>query len=163
MSAYAQDFAKSRKFIMSFQLFTSPKQEFNQLNKLKSHFVQLHTCSWNTGIVIRDTFRVQRVSFFLRLIFSYRTSAARISKSIRLHPRTPLQQAADWIEYTQAQGGLARLRPRGLDLPFYQLYLLDVVFVAILLLIGGFAVVRLLITCVFRTCFEATPSKEKSH
>ncbi|KAL9988931.1 hypothetical protein ACROYT_G003427 [Oculina patagonica] len=57
---------------------------------------------------------------------SYRESAARISKSIKLRPRTPIQEAADWVEYTQAQGGLANLRPRGLDLPFYQLYILDV-------------------------------------
>ena len=101
--------------------------------------------------------------YLLLNIFSYRESAARISKSIRLHPRTPIQQAADWVEYTQAQGGLAHLRPRGLDLPFYQLYLLDVVSVAILLLMGCFAALRLLIKCFYRRCFTKKLNKEKTH
>ena len=95
-------------------------------------------------------------------IFSYRESAARISKSIRLHPRSPVQQAADWVEYTQAQGDLARLRPRGLDLPFYQLYLLDVISVFILLLMGAFGAVYLFLGCFCRLCSEKISTKEKS-
>ena len=46
---------------------------------------------------------------------SYHESAARISHSIEQLPRTPAQEAADWVEYTQAQGDLQYLRPRGLD------------------------------------------------
>ena len=94
-------------------------------------------------------------------LFSYRASAARISKSIRLHPRTPVQQAADWVEYTQAKGSLAHLRPRGLDLPFYQLYLLDILFVAFLLLMGVFVAVYLLVRCFCQICCKKKPSKEK--
>jgi len=94
---------------------------------------------------------------------SYRASAARISKSIRLHPRTPVQQAADWVEYTQAKGSLAHLRPRGLDLPFYQLYLLDILFVAFLLLMGVFVAVYLLVRCFCQICCKKKPSKEKPH
>lgn len=82
---------------------------------------------------------------------------------MRLHPRTPVQQAADWVEYAQAQGGLAHLRPRGLDLPFYQLYLLDVMFVAILFLMGVFAAVCLLIRCLCQICVKKKPNKEKPH
>ncbi|KAJ7334574.1 hypothetical protein OS493_014898 [Desmophyllum pertusum] len=69
---------------------------------------------------------------------SYRESSARISRSIKLRPRTAIEESADWIVYTQALGGLAHLRPRGLDLPFYQLYLLDVLAVFVLLLMGVF-------------------------
>ncbi|KAL9988927.1 hypothetical protein ACROYT_G003422 [Oculina patagonica] len=93
---------------------------------------------------------------------SYGESAARISRSIKLRPRTPIQEAADWVEYTQAQGGLANLRPRSLDLPFYQLYLLDVLSVFILLLIGVFVAVYLVIRCFYRMCFKPKPKKEKS-
>ena len=64
---------------------------------------------------------------------SYRESAARISKAIQKLPRTPVQEAADWVEYTQAQGNLQYLRPRGLDLPFYQLYLIDILSSAIMI------------------------------
>lgn len=75
---------------------------------------------------------------------SYRESAARISKSIKQLPRTPVQEAADWVEYTQAQGGLQYLRPRGLDLPFYQLYFLDMLLLVTLIVIAFlFVVIRL--------------------
>lgn len=56
----------------------------------------------------------------------YRETARRISKSIKLLPRQPFKEAADWVEYTQAQGGLEFLRPRALDMSFYQLYNLDI-------------------------------------
>lgn len=75
---------------------------------------------------------------------SYRESAARVSKSIKHLPRTPAQEAADWVEYTQAQGGLQYLRPRGLDLPFYQLFLLDILLlVTLIAIVFFFAVMRL--------------------
>jgi len=59
-------------------------------------------------------------------------------------PRTPAQEAADWVEYTQAQGGLQYLRPRGLDLPFYQLYFLDMLLLGTLIVMAFFFVVMLL-------------------
>ena len=79
---------------------------------------------------------------------------------MKMHPRSPVQQAADWVEYTQAQGSLAHLRPRGLDLPLYQFYLLDVICVATMLLIGVLAAVCYLIRCFCRVCFE--PNKGKT-
>ena len=78
------------------------------------------------------------------IFISYRESAVRISKSIRQLPRTPAQEAADWVEYTQAQGGLQYLRPRGLDLPFYQLYFLDIMLVVTLIVVTLFSVVMFL-------------------
>jgi len=56
-------------------------------------------------------------------------------------PRTPAQEAADWVEYTQAQGGLQYLRPRGLDMPFYQLYFLDMLLLVTLVVMTFFFVV----------------------
>jgi len=67
---------------------------------------------------------------------SYYESAVRLSKFIKLLPRSPVQEAADWIEYTQAVGGLQHLRPQGLDLPFYKLYLLDILLVLILFIMS---------------------------
>jgi hypothetical protein len=48
------------------------------------------------------------------------------------------------VEYTQAQGGLQYLRPRGLDLPFYQLYFLDMLLLGTLIVMAFFFVVMLL-------------------
>ena len=74
----------------------------------------------------------------------YRETARRISKAIKLLPRPPVKEAADWVEYTQAQGGLEFLRPRGLDMSFYQLYNLD-----ILLLVFSVLSVIVYITYIF--------------
>ena len=59
-----------------------------------------------------------------------------------MRPRTPLQEAAELIEYLHAVGNLAHLKPKGLELPFYQLYMLDV------LLVLGLVVVLLLVVMV---------------
>ena len=80
---------------------------------------------------------------FFVIFISYRESAARISKSIKQLPRTPAQEAADWVEYTQAQGGLQYLRPRGLDMSFYQLYFLDMLLLATLIVMTFFVVMLL--------------------
>lgn len=72
------------------------------------------------------------VYLFQLYVHSYRESAVRLSKFVKLLPRSPVQEAADWIEYTHAVDGLQHLRPRCLDLPFYKLYFLDVLLVAII-------------------------------
>ena len=93
---------------------------------------------------------------------SYRETAGRISKSIQRLPRPPIKEAADWVEYTQAQGGLQYLRPRGLDLPFYQLYLLDILFLAVLVLVVALFVVRCLLKSVI-SCLSRSSEKEKAN
>lgn len=100
---------------------------------------------------------INRVSF---IFISYRESAGRISKSIKQLPRTPAQEAADWVEYTQAQGGLQHLRPRGLDMPFYQLYFLDMLLLATLIVIAFFFVVMLLAKFIKNSVFK---KKEKEN
>ena len=91
---------------------------------------------------------------------SYRESAKRISKSIKQLPRTPVHEAADWIEYTQAQGGLPYLRPRGLDLPFYQLYLLDILLLIFMVVLSSFTIVRFLFR--FTNSLFMVKTKEKT-
>lgn len=93
---------------------------------------------------------------------SYRESVERISKSIKRLPRPPIKEAADWVEYTQAQGGLQYLRPRGLDLPFYQLYLLDILFLAFLVLVVALLVIRFLLKSVI-SCLSRSSKKEKAN
>lgn len=67
--------------------------------------------------------------------------------------RTPTEEAADLIEYLQIVGDMSHLKPKGLELPFYKLYMLDV-----LLLIGiALAVVVVIfvwvVKLVARKCF----------
>jgi len=82
-------------------------------------------------------------SRFFFIFISYYESAARISKSIKQLPRTPTQEAADWVEYTQAQGDLQYLKPRSLDMPFYQLYFLDMLLLVMLIVMTFFIVLML--------------------
>ena len=98
-------------------------------------------------------------SFFL-IVISYREAAVRISKSIKQLPRTPAQEAADWVEYTQAQGDLQYLRPRGLDMPFYQLYFLDMLLLATLIVMTFFFVVMLFAKFIKNAVFKR---KEKEN
>ncbi|KAL9988795.1 hypothetical protein ACROYT_G003283 [Oculina patagonica] len=93
---------------------------------------------------------------------SYRESVARISKSVKQLPRPPVKEAADWVEYTQALGGLQYLRPRGLDLPFYQLYLLDILFLAFLILVVALLAIRFMLKSVIR-CLSGSTKKEKAN
>jgi len=66
------------------------------------------------------------------------------------------------VEYTQAQGGLQYLRPRGLDLPFYQLYLLDILFLAFLVLVVALFVIGVLLK-VIMNCLLGSSKKEKTN
>ena len=86
----------------------------------------------------------------------------RISKSIKRLPRPPIKEAADWVEYTQAQGGLQYLRPRGLDLPFYQLYLLDILLLAFLVLAVALFVLGVLLKAIMN-CLLGSSKKEKTN
>ena len=54
---------------------------------------------------------------------------------MKLLPRPPVKEAADWVEYAQAQGSLEFLKPLGSDLPFYELYCLDILLLAFSLLV----------------------------
>ena len=81
------------------------------------------------------------------------------SQSCKQLPRTPAHEAADWIEYTQAQGGLQYLRPRGLDMPFYQIYFLDMLLLVTLIVITFFFVVLLFAKFIKKSVFKRKEKK----
>ena len=83
-----------------------------------------------------------------------------ISNSVKRLPRPPVKEAADWVEYTLTLGGLPFLRARGLDLPFYQLYLLDILLVAFIILLLTVLAVMFLLKVINH--FLAPVTKEKS-
>ena len=101
------------------------------------------------------------IVFYYYLSFSYHEMAKGISNSVKRLPRPPVKEAADWVEYTLALGGLPFLRPRGLDLPFYQLYLLDILLVAFIILFLTVLAVMFLLKAVINH-FLAPVTKEKS-
>ena len=76
--------------------------------------------------------------------------------------RTPTEEAADLIEYLQIVGDMSHLKPKELELPFYKLYMLDV-----LLLIGiAVAIVLMsfvwLVKSIFRMCFRVSKKTKTS-
>lgn len=73
-----------------------------------------------------------------------------------------MKEAADWVEYTQAQGGLQHLRPRGLDMPFYQLYCLDIVLLAFLTVFVVVFVIKMLLKIVVSQ-LSGSSEKEKKN
>ena len=85
-----------------------------------------------------------------------------MSNSIKLLPRPPVKEAADWVEYTQALGGLGFLRPRSLDMPFYQLYLIDIFVLAFLILFVILFAVGFLLKAIIRRLTGST-RKEKAN
>ncbi|XP_072163973.1 UDP-glucuronosyltransferase 2B9-like [Diadema setosum] len=59
----------------------------------------------------------------------YRATAKRLSAIFRDRPMKPADTAAFWIEHVIKHGG-EHLRPPTLDMPFYQIYMLDIAGVA---------------------------------
>ncbi|KAL9988788.1 hypothetical protein ACROYT_G003276 [Oculina patagonica] len=99
-------------------------------------------------VLFPDTITIETLVKTINMVInnqSYLENASRVSRSMRFRPRTPIQEAADWLEYTKAQGGLPFLRPKSLDLPFYKLYLLDVMSAAVPFLLSILLPVRFVI------------------
>lgn len=65
----------------------------------------------------------------LELIYnpSYKENIERVSKIFRDRPMGPRETAMYWIEYVIRHKGALEIRSAGVDLPWYQLYLLDVI------------------------------------
>ena len=64
------------------------------------------------------------------------------------------------MEYTQAQGDLQYLRPRGVDLPLYKLFLLDVLSVVLLVSVVVLFVIIIMFRSIIR-CLLGSSKKEK--
>ncbi|XP_072046167.1 UDP-glucuronosyltransferase 2A3-like [Amphiura filiformis] len=81
---------------------------------------------------------------------SYKSNATRISAIFRDSPRTPTEEAVDWIEYVIRHNGAKHLRSAALDLNIFQYLLLDVI--AVLLL--AFIAFMIILYCSCRLCFR---------
>ncbi|XP_072022368.1 UDP-glucuronosyltransferase 2A3-like [Amphiura filiformis] len=81
---------------------------------------------------------------------SYKSNATRISAILRDSPRTPTEEAVDWIEYVIRHDGAKHLRSAALDLNIFQYLLLDVI--AVLLL--AFITFMIILYCSCRLCFR---------
>ena len=60
------------------------------------------------------------------LLKSYRDNATRVSRLLRDELVPAKQVAAYWIEHVLRHGGTKHLQSRAREMPFYQIYLLDV-------------------------------------
>ncbi|XP_031553529.1 UDP-glucuronosyltransferase 2B7-like [Actinia tenebrosa] len=105
----------------------------------------------------------QLVSLINQVIYEerYKKRASHVSRVLKLRPRSPVKEAADLIEYVQAVGNLDHLKPKSMTLPFYELYMLDVLFVLGIV----FAVVSYILVAMCRlVCgkiFSRGPKKTK--
>jgi len=79
---------------------------------------------------------------------------------MKLRPRLPTDEAADLIEYLYAVGSLNHLKPRDQELPFYQVYMLDVLTVLVVVLFITIVVISTCIRKVF--CRYSTYEKSKT-
>jgi len=73
-----------------------------------------------------------------------------------MRKRTPTEEAAELLEYVLAVGSMSYLRPRDLDMSFYELYMLDVISVLII----GLVVIVWMANILARMCLGLT-AKEK--
>ncbi|CAH1244515.1 COLEC11 [Branchiostoma lanceolatum] len=60
------------------------------------------------------------------VLHCYQETAARLSRLHRDQPQSPMERAVWWVEHVMKHGGLPHLRPRAVELTWYQYYLLDV-------------------------------------
>jgi len=71
---------------------------------------------------------------------TYKENVQRVSDIFRDRPLEPRKSAVYWIEYVIRHRGAPHMRSAGLDLNWFQFYLLDVItFVAIIALAGVMA------------------------
>ncbi|XP_073847615.1 UDP-glycosyltransferase UGT5-like isoform X2 [Musca autumnalis] len=89
---------------------------------------------------------------------SYRDNIQRISNIFRDRPMEARETAVYWIEYVIRHNGAKHLRSAGLDLKWYQLYLLDVIAVAVTIPIF---VVACVVFIIRRLCFPSTKIVKK--
>ncbi|XP_001629264.2 2-hydroxyacylsphingosine 1-beta-galactosyltransferase isoform X1 [Nematostella vectensis] len=89
---------------------------------------------------------------------SYRLNAARVSHILKSRQRAPVEEAADHVEYVLAAGHVTHLKPRSQSMPFYRVYMLDVMAVLGLALAIAMCVFAALVRVVF--CYLLKKTKE---
>ena len=91
--------------------------------------------------------------------YSVRANASKVSQLMRDEILPGKDVAVYWIEYVIRHGGTKHLQLATKDLPFYKLYLIDVVLFMITLLLVMFFVTIRAIRFALRRCFA--PKKEQ--
>jgi len=76
---------------------------------------------------------------------TYKENIKRVSSIFRDRPLQPRKSALYWIEYVIRHKGAPHMRSAGLDLTWYQFYLLDVIAFVAVMILGGFLLLLLAI------------------
>ena len=96
-----------------------------------------------------------------KFLFSrFKQTAMRISSLLKDRPRTPLQEACDWIEYVLRHGGAKHLRPQVFYIPWYQYYLFDAIAFNVTVIILVAIATRLICRFICPLCCMRQGSKE---
>ncbi|XP_054737750.1 UDP-glucosyltransferase 2-like [Anastrepha obliqua] len=97
-----------------------------------------------------------------QLLFNstYRDTIKRISRIFHDRPMGPRETALYWIDYVIRHKGARHLRAAGLDLKWYQFYLLDVIGLAVAVIVVALGVVVTLV-CWFLQRIKGAKSKQK--
>lgn len=69
------------------------------------------------------------ICFFI--ICRYKQKTKELSKTFRDRPMSPMETAVYWTEYVIRHKGAPHLRSTAVGMPWYQYYLIDVIFVII--------------------------------
>ncbi|XP_020892519.1 UDP-glucuronosyltransferase 2B7 [Exaiptasia diaphana] len=83
---------------------------------------------------------------------SFRENAQRISRLMQDRPRSPVQEAGDWIEYALRHESLAHLRPYSGQLAWYQYFLVDVAVFLVLVVLVVIMVIKYAIRLMCWVC-----------
>lgn len=92
----------------------------------------------------------------------YKEKAAYLSKVVRNRPRSPVEEAAEQIEYVHAVGNLSHLKPLSIDMPFYQLYMLDVLLVITVVLYLILYIIIAILKGVYHLCCGSSKKHKTS-
>ncbi|KAK3727333.1 hypothetical protein QZH41_018174 [Actinostola sp. cb2023] len=83
---------------------------------------------------------------------SFSSNAARVSRLLKDRKRTPVQEAADHMEYVLRHGGTKHVRPAVLDIPWYQYFLFDVIIFVVATVTIVLAMVVFILRWLFGFC-----------
>ncbi|KAH8254186.1 hypothetical protein KR032_008812 [Drosophila birchii] len=92
---------------------------------------------------------------------TYKENIQRVSNIFRDRPQEPRRTAVYWIEYVIRHGGAPHMRSAGLDLNWFQFYLLDVIAFVVVTVIAGILVIWLAIRLVLSSCKKLRKTKNE--
>uniref|UniRef100_A0A146L0V5 UDP-glucuronosyltransferase n=1 Tax=Lygus hesperus TaxID=30085 RepID=A0A146L0V5_LYGHE len=121
----------------------------------------------STGMGLRlnfDNITEETLSWSINEIITnprYREQAKKRQSMFRDRPMKPVDEAIYWIEYVARHGKV--LQPASVHLPFYQLYLLDIIGTIIVGLLSTLYLVRKVVRSVSSLCYKNMVQKSKKN